>query len=212
MTPLLRLAAITIATTSILGSASVGGQGTTRTIPYERGVPISARLVPSDTNVIVEKTLLSSHVSGRTHESFEQEVERWSVAQTIVLFVFSSTQGELTDDGAWVRSRFQGDATQFLKRPKQSTGSSIEFWHDGGTTTIGSVNVTAGVYPRFVVGERYLAFLAPDRARGTMALGLAFRVGASGYLEAMEWSDGTPLLLGSQVIGHSVSEVAAALK
>jgi hypothetical protein len=207
------LLVVSVSVAPIIGGTFAAGQGVTRTIRYQRNVPIAAQLTTGDTSVAVVKATFPPLTGNSGTESFEEEAKRVSQFPEIAIWQMSTKQGELIDNGAWIRTRVTGQAAEFMKAGSQAgPGSSLEFWHDGGTTTIGSVAVTAGVFPRFAEGQQYLVFLAPDREPGVKIFALGFRVDPNGNLAAMEWSDGRQISAESKLIGHNLSAMRTALK
>jgi hypothetical protein len=203
---------ILVLLSSFLGVGLAVGQGSTRTIRYERNVPISKRLNATDTNVLVVKPFITPLAGDLSRESFEEEAKRVSQFDDIAIWQVSAARGELIDGGTWIRTIVNGQAVELVRRSAHSDSESTQFGHDGGTLMIGSVVVTAGVYPRFTAGERYLLFLSPGRTPGTMTFAMAFRLTPNGKLEAIELTDGTPLFTDSKFVGRSVADVLEVLR
>lgn len=193
--------------------AVVAGQTMPRTIPYDRNVPIAQRLVAGDTEVIVAKASMPPLVGmSDIRESLDQEIRRLAGYDTVALVQVLDSDGELADGGTWIRTRVRARATQLLK-----TGALVgqdgltEFWEDGGSTKLGTVVVTAGIYQQtFTVQQSYLVFLRTARSSGTTYAALAFHLDSNNTLRAMKRADGSEITPRSSLIGRSISDVAAA--
>ena len=184
-----------------------------RTIPYRPDMPIAERLEPGDKSVVVEMKM-STPPETTLRESFEREIQRLRKAEMIVLVRVAAAQGEIADRGTWIRTTVNGEIERVVQAPPQwQAGQSIAFSYLGGSTRIGSVDVSTGKFPRFIDGERYLVWLRAQRA-GAAALmwsGIGFRVDAGGVLQRVGISDGSEQSLATNLVGRNVSEVADAL-
>lgn len=204
---------------AVAGIACAGGCGSgpssQRTIPYDSGKPIAARLLPGDRQVLVQmKTPEPDKADAGAAESFEQEIQRLRRGQIVALVRVTTARGDIADRGTWVRTTVNGEMVRLVNAPAgRALGESIEFSYPAGTAQIGDVVVTTGKFPRFVDGEQYLVFLI-TRPAGPSSLiwnGIAFRVDAAGVLRHVGLNEGGEQSFRTNLIGRSVSEVMDAL-
>jgi hypothetical protein len=190
-------------------SAPAAHAGQTRTMPYEAGIPIANRLLTNDTVVVVERPSPSAPLRQLT---LQDELERQSMADAIVLVDGLSSQGVLTDDGAWVRSLVTGSVHRVIvaNRSWDAGPQAASFSHDNGQIAIGGVTVRAGVFPVFDPQSRYLLFLRYEAAHGWL-IASALRVDGDGRLAAVGQSDGLPDRFETPLIGEPLDSVMGAL-
>jgi hypothetical protein len=197
----------------IAAQLSLVAQTIGRSIPYDPNAPITARLLPDDSIVIVRKAMTTPfRSSSQARESFEQEIQRLAPYETIATIVVSSSQGEFVDRGTWLRTRVDGRTLDMFKGGALFTPAGfVQFWHDGGKTQVGKVAVTAGVFPEFQESRRYLVFLRMDENRNHPYAALAFHITETGLLERIRNSDGGGAWpLPSNLLGRPIADVAAA--
>lgn len=185
-----------------------------RAIPYDPHVPIAARLVPGDVLVLVQKALTTPFVPSPTaSESFDAEIRRLAGYEAIATVSVSSTEGGLVDRGTWIRTRVDAQTIEVLKGGARFTpAGSVQFWHDGGKLQMDTVIVSAGVFPEFRDGRRYLVFLRTDQSTDAFYAARAYQIDASGRLESVVSSNGESAWpLPSNLSGRPLGEVASAL-
>jgi hypothetical protein len=136
-----------------------------RLIKLERNVSIATRLRPGDKEVVVCRVQESPPYGplSRTEYSFAQEVDIRKPGDFTVLIAVvrvMSAKGELSQDGAWVRTRVRAQVDRVVgSRLGGVLDPALEFFLGSGTTQMGAVTVTAGNFLLFAPGERYLVFL-----------------------------------------------------
>lgn len=195
------------------GTGCLFDVGQTRTITYDRKVPIAERLTIDDKDVFISKISSGPLKSNQeTGESFDEEVDRLALAEAIAILRVTTAQSELIEGGTWVRTKITAEIQQAIKSSSETAmNRSVEFTVDGGTVQIGKVNVTAGSCPRFVPDEQYLVLLATDRSINGFYLDDAFHVNAQGVLERVKDNRGLTDSSRTKLVGRDVSSVAKAL-
>lgn len=211
MNRILDLTAFVTLLLAVVSAASAFGQATIRTIPFDRNMSITERLLPGDVNVVVSRGNPSRPPGPPDHrESLELEIRRLSGYSTVAILEIADSQTEFADGDTWIRTRLRGHVTQVIKAgPLADQGGQAEFWEEGGRKQVGAVTVTAGIFPEFIVGDRYLVFLRADQ--GSTYAARAFRVSGIGIVEAMKRNDGSLIIPWSNLNGRDISEVTRAL-
>ena len=182
-----------------------------RVIPFDRKVPIVERISPNDTTVVVKKFGFPPLV-GAAKETLQEEIQRLTDYQTIAILDVLTLDGQLVDDGTWVRTEVRAKVRAFARdRLAAAQGGFVTMSHDGGKVRIRNTVIDAGVYPVFSPGEQYLVFLAHDRVRNSLSPSGAFRVDQTGVLRAMQNSDGSLILPNSNLIGRNAAEIQESL-
>lgn len=191
-----------------LGSC-VSAQNEQREMPYSPRTSIADRLLPSDKQVLVYKK--PSEVYGPVGEAqtYEQEIKRLQQGDIIALVRVGTVHGELIDQGTWIRTNVIAQVERVVRNNvNRPLGQDVEFSISGGQTQIGSVEVTAGVFPRFNEGDQYLVILV-EHPR--LSLTYALHVNAAGTLEPLKSNTGTEQSSRTHLIGKAVSQVMEAL-
>jgi len=193
------------------GSACPLAQQSQRSIPYKRDQAIADRLLPGDRAVVVYKETLPGLRAGSRNESFDEEVLRLRRAEAAAVVRVAAVQGELIDDGTWIRTHVSARVEQTVKAAPGRTADSVDFAFNGGTMRIGETVVTAGTFPKFAQGERYLVFLITDPGIAGLYPSLAYRINVQGVLEHIENGQGGTQSFKTNLVGRDVADVIQAL-
>ena len=193
-----------------LGVGCVGLDAPQRTILYDERIPIAERLSPNDKQVVVIQRLTPGLVvDPTTYESFDDEISRLRDVDVIALVRIVKAEGELTDDGTWIRTRVTADVEHVVRsRSKTPFRNQIEFSFPGGTAKIRDTFVTAGIFPRYTPSNRYLVFLSTNPSTFPE---LAFRIDAKGVVRPIVNSDGNEQVFKTNLIGLHYSSLSNAL-
>jgi hypothetical protein len=132
-----------------------------RPIVYHPDKSIASRLLPDDTEVFVHYPKGGPPPLRVPYpKNLAEEIEGLRHSEVIAVVRVTSVQGELVEQGAWVRTKISANVEKLLKAsPERVIQGSIETGFRAGTTQIGDVVVNAGISPHYVAGERYLMFL-----------------------------------------------------
>lgn len=199
-----------------LGMQSFGSgcsleQAQPRRILYNPRVAIADRLLPGDKEVLVYKEASTPYVLHPTaRPSYEQEIQSLRLGEIIALVRVASAQGELVEEGTWIRTHIIAQINQLVQSSlNKPLGDSVEFSFSGGSTRIGDVDVTAASFPILNPGDQYLVVLV---TRPRIALsGFPLHVNADGVLEHVKMNTGVEASFQTNLIGRNISEVLEAL-
>jgi len=184
-----------------------------RTIIYDPDIAIADRLRPDDKDVVVVKRLLPPLTANpSTVRSFDEEISRLRRSETAAVVKVRDIRGDLSDQGTWIRTRITADIDRIIYSSGPPAGQSIEFGFAAGRTMVGAVTVTAGTFPQYKDGERYLVFLSTDPGIKGMFPSTAFHLSADGLLERLRDNRGEEQSTRTNLVGLNISDVVQALE
>jgi hypothetical protein len=192
------------------GAGCVSWQTQPRRLLYNPQVAIAERLLPGDKEVFVYKESAGPDTPVPTDHTYEQEIQKLRLRDITALIRVNTVNADLVEKGTWIRTSISGSVEQLIPdNDEKQLSNALEFTFPGGSMRIKDVAVTAGSYPQFNQGERYLVSLV---TRPRVALVLAYHVDASGILRPMKSNSGSEQSFYTKLFGRNVSEVFEALK
>ena len=202
----------TISGAAVLAQRAAAPGEKAREISFDRKVPIPARIVNDDREVIITKYASPPLVFYEDRTLGEVIDEYTELHDTVLVVSGFSSSGKLVDNETWVRTTVDATIVEFIKsRTLDRSTKRVAFWHDDGEVFVKHVRVRAGVYPVFSPKDRYLLFLGRDD-HGQLYLSQVFRLTQDGPLGSVLQSNGEVQRLTAPFTGQSEQKILERLR
>jgi hypothetical protein len=206
------LVVATVSGATVFAEQAAAPGAKVREISFDPKVPIAARIVNDDREVVLTK-YVSPPLAFYDDRTLDETIDEYTELHDTVLVVggFSSS-GRLVDNGTWVRTTVAATIVEFIKSRTLERGSKrVTFWHDDGEVFVKHVRVRAGVYPLFSQKDRYLLFLGRDQ-EGQLYLSQVFQLGDAGLLGSVRQSNGVAQRLAGPLAGQPEQKILERLR